>query len=289
MDNMSRKKIKIAILGPERTFSQDAAEKYCRKRLKEKDIELLFKKSIFRVFKSIEDNEADIGIVPVENQLEGSIGATLDQLYKSELTIIGELSLHIHHCFAAKDKKDDIKSIISNSVAIAQCSRFINTFYPNAEIAHAASTAEAMRLVAGRDMPGFAAIGSKNAAERYGISLIEENIEDNKINITNFIVIGKNEYDCQNNNSGKSKTSISIKPSVDKPGLLCDILYAFKKQNINLTKIQSRPSGVKLGCYIFFIDLMGNAGDDNMKSAIEEIKEVAEVKIFGSYPYNGDQ
>ncbi|MEA3514065.1 MAG: prephenate dehydratase [Nanoarchaeota archaeon] len=284
----NKKAIRIAILGPEGTFSQDAAEKYHKNRLQNATLELLFKKSIFRAFKSVEDDEADLGIVPVENQLEGSIGATLDKLYESELIILGEVSLHIHHFFAAKDRSADIKSIISNSVAIAQCSGFLNKSYPDADITNAASTAEAMRIIAENKMPGFAAIGSESAVKRYGLEILAENIEDNNVNITNFIVIGKKSFEHGKNTLGKFKTSISVKPSVDKPGLLCDILYALKKQSINLTKIQSRPSGEKLGNYIFFIDLIGHAQDENVALALNNIKDIAEVKIFGSYHYNGD-
>ena len=288
MQESNKNTIRIAILGPEGTFSQDAAEKYHKKRLQNAKLELLFKKSIFRAFKSVEDDEADLGIVPVENQLEGSIGATLDKLYESELIILGEVSLHIHHFLAAKDGSTDIKGIVSNSVAIAQCSEFLNRSYPDADITTSASTAEAMRIIAENKMPGFAAIGSESAVKRYGLEIIAENIEDNKVNITNFIVIGKKSFGLQENTLGKFKTSISVKPSVDKPGLLCDILYVFKNQSINLTKIQSRPSGEKLGNYIFFIDLIGHAQDENVALALSNIKDIAEVKIFGSYPYNGD-
>lgn len=288
MQESNNTTIRIAILGPEGTFSQDAAEKYHRNRLQNAKLELLFKKSIFRAFKSVEDDEANLGIVPVENQIEGSIGATLDKLYESELIILGEVSLHIHHFLAAKGGSTDIKGIVSNSVAIAQCSEFLNKSYPDADITSAASTAEAMRMIAENKMPGFAAIGSKSAIKRYGLEIIAENIEDNKVNITNFIVIGKKSFGLQENSLGKFKTSISVKPSVDKPGLLCDILYALKKQSINLTKIQSRPSGEKLGNYIFFIDLIGHAHDENVALAFREIKDMAEVKIFGSYHYNGD-
>ena len=263
----------IATLGPKGTYSEEACIKY------NKDAKLLYCPFIGEVFTAVNKSRADIGIVPIENSLNGSVYETLDSLYSNNLRIMDELNLEIKHSLLSKSK--NFTKILSHPQAIGQCTKFLRKF-KNVEVEPVGSTAKAAEM-ASKD-ESLAAIGNELLAKVYGLKLIYRNILDSDINQTKFIVISKNKRP-ENIKGKKYRTYIAIFTKVDRPGLLFDVLSVFRLMNINLTKIESRPSKIKMGQYIFYIEFEGNEMSLDIKKVLEHLKRiVSEVKIFGSYP-----
>lgn len=271
--------MKTGTLGPRGSFSEIAALKY------DKNSELVFLKHIYEIFEKIKSNEIEQGVVPIENMIEGTVRETLDNLYEAHLMIKKEVIVPIHHCLASKSS--EFSKIISHPQALAQCSGFLKEYKDkNFEIEETTSTSRAMEIASGNN--DYAAIGSERAAELNNLEILEKEIENNKNNATSFIVVSRNS-DVQRKEGVMYKTSMALHPSEDRPGLLFDILAVFKIQNINLTKIESRPTEKKLGEYIFYIDFDGHQQDKNINSAIEFLKTIVPtIKIFGSYETEND-
>lgn len=271
------KKIKVAYLGPEGTFTHLAA----LKKFGEK-VEYIPVKTIDEVFREVEKLRADYGVVPIENSIEGIVTHTLDVFLESDLKIISEISLEIHQYLLSKEKKiEKIKKLYSHPQALAQCKNWINENLPDVEIYETESTISAVKRVIKEK--NSAAIASEVASSMYNLNILAERIEDFRENITRFLVIG-NEFAEK---TGNDKTSIlfSIK---DRVGALHDILLPFKKEKINLTKIESRPSKKKAWEYVFFVDFIGHKDEENVKRALEEVeKQTVFLKILGSYPKEG--
>jgi len=271
---------KISYLGPRGTFTEEALFSFY-KDLGEITPEPMG--TIVEVIKSIDRGDADEGLIPIENSLEGSVNITQDILtFESEAKIIREITIPIRHNLIGKKEADlkKIKRVISHPHATAQCRSFLNTEMPGIEIIAANSTAEAVKklLDFGSDT---AAIGTRIAADLYGLSLIAENIEDSKDNKTRFIFIG-NYIPAK---SGLDKTSIVCFLKKDKPGSLYKILKEFADRDINLTKIESRPARKNIGDYVFMIDLEGHLHEKKVFNVIESLrKNVYMIKILGSYP-----
>ncbi len=262
---------KVAILGPRGTFSEEASKKY--------NAELILCSDIEEIFDKVEEGDADLGIVPIENSLEGSVNQTLDLLLKRNLYIYDEIVLDIEHCLVSlEDRIENVKEIISHPHALAQCRRFIKKL--GVKTRNFPSTAEAAKEIKEKNLRGVAAIAPRISAELYGLKILAKGIQDEKENKTRFIVISKNFHE----KTGKDKTSIIIGLS-DKPGALYEALGIFAKRNINLKKIESRPSKKALGDYIFYIDFEGHVDDNEVKEALNELKmKVPFLKILGSYP-----
>lgn len=271
---------KISYLGPEGTFTQEALLKYAGSL---NDIILIPLPTIVDVIKSIDRGEADEGVVPMENSLEGSVHITQDILtFESEAKIIRELTLPIKHNLIVKKgvKISQIKKVISHPHATAQCRMFLSANLPEVEIIAANSTAEAIKKLTGLD-PDTAAIGTKIAAGLYDLEIIADDIEDSKANKTRFIFVGN--YIPPK--SGFDKTSIVCFLKKDKPGSLFNILKEFADRNINLTKIESRPARKDIGEYVFMIDMEGHIHNKVVYDAIESLRRnVYMIKILGSYP-----
>jgi len=271
---------RISYLGPEGTFSHEALLKYCDN---SQEIISIPMPTIVDVIKSIDKGEADEGVAPIENSIEGSVNITQDVLtFESEAKIIRELTLPIRHNLIAKKgvKIKNIKKIISHPHATAQCRMFLNANLPNAEIIAANSTAEAIKKLTDLE-PDIAAIGTKTAAKLYNLEIIADNIEDSKVNKTRFIFLGS----YIPSKSGMDKTSIVCFLKKDRPGSLFNILKEFADRNINLTKIESRPAKKEIGDYIFMIDMEGHIHDKIIYDAIESLRRnVYMIKILGSYP-----
>jgi prephenate dehydratase len=266
--------MRIATLGPEGTFSNEAVLKY------KKGANIVFKKTIWDVFEAIKLKEADLGIVPLENSIAGTEGPTLDALMDFELNIIAELVLDIKHNLASYGSIKDIKTVYAHPQAYAQCERYLRENIPNAEVIHTSSNGKSAELLAKGKKKDKAAIVPKLAAQKYKLKLVREEIQDSKFNVTRFIVIGEN----GTRKTGKDRTSIAIYPQVDRPGLLYELLGEFAQRRINLTKIESRPSKGKLGDYLFFIDMQGHKDEKRIKDAFTIIKKSFLLKILGSYP-----
>jgi chorismate mutase/prephenate dehydratase len=269
-----QKKLKVVYLGPEATFTHLAAVKNFGKYA-------IFTpaKSIADVFSEVEKGRSDYGVVPIENSTEGVINHTLDMFVSSELKICSELLLEISHNLLSKaGELREIKRIYSHPQAIAQSRNWIEDNLPNAELVETSSTAKAAEM-AEKDHEG-GAIASRLAASLYDLKIIAERIEDNVQNFTRFMVIGKS-FPAK---SGQDKTSIlfSVK---DKVGALHDMLTPFRENNINLTKIESRPTKLRAWEYIFFVDFVGHVEDENVKRALRQLeRECLLLKILGSYP-----
>jgi chorismate mutase/prephenate dehydratase len=271
------KEIVVAYLGPEGTFTHQAALiKFGEK------ARYVPAKTIDEVFKEVEKKRADYGVVPIENSIEGVVTHTLDVFIESDLKITSEIILEIHHFLLSREKTiRDIKKLYSHPQAIAQCRNWISQNLPDVEIYETESTTSAVKRILNEKKS--AAIASEVAASMYNLNIIAERIEDFRENITRFLVIGNNFSE----KTGNDKTSIlfSIK---DKVGALHDILVPFKKEKINLTRIESRPSKKKAWEYVFFVDFTGHKDEPNVKKALDKIKNsTIFLKILGSYPKEG--
>ncbi|UCD34773.1 MAG: prephenate dehydratase [Nitrospiraceae bacterium] len=266
--------LKVAYLGPSATFTHLAARRKFGSSSK-----YMPESTIKDVFEAVFRNRVNYGVVPIENSTEGVVNYTLDMFMDSDLMIASEIMLEISHNLLSKTGlKEDVKEIYSHPQAKAQCRGWLERNFPGVPIIDELSTAAAARRVM-KD-PSAAAVASELAAAEYELNFIEKGIEDNKRNVTRFLVIAKESP----GKTGKDKTSImfSIK---DKPGALFLILRPFARHKINLTKIESRPSKRKAWEYIFFVDMGGHIEEKNVMRAIREVqKECLFFKVLGSYP-----
>ncbi len=271
--------MKTGTLGPRGSFSEIAARRH------DKQTEIVFFRHIYEIFDAVRNAEVDEGVVPIENMIEGTVREVLDRLYENDLKIIKEVIVPIHHCLAAQS--DDFSKIISHPQALAQCSVFLKQHKEKyVEVEETTSTSKAMEI-AGENLE-CAAIGSPRAAELNNLKIIGTEIENNERNATRFIIISRTQEERKQEDA-KFKTSIALHPAEDRPGLLFDILAIFKIQNVNLTKIESRPTEKKLGEYIFYIDFEGHRQDENIKPVIDFLKSIVPtIKIFGSYETEND-
>lgn len=227
---------------------------------------------------AVEAGRIDVGVVPLENSLEGAIGLTMDLLLRLQVSIIGEVNLPIRHCLVGRGE-GEIKIILSHPQGLAQCRQYIKEHYPNAEIRTTGSTSHAARLA--QEFPEMAAVAGAGAAEKYGLRVLAREIQDGSENVTRFAVVGKSMPEA----TGRDKTSLVIYLQRDRPGALYEILQEFACREINLTRIESRPSRKALGDYYFYIDLEGHKRDFKVSEALKGVeKKAASVKVLGSYP-----
>ncbi|MGJ7043841.1 prephenate dehydratase [Thermoanaerobacterium thermosulfurigenes] len=269
----------IYYLGPKGTFSEQAlifyiSQKrgYCIKELK----------TIPDIITMLCINKDDEGLVPIENSIEGTVNVTLDMLINDAdgLKIKREIVIPISHCLIA-DKNlelDEIKLVISHPQALAQCRNYIRRNLPNAEIVTADSTAKAVSEI--KNKAYAAAIGNAGAAEIYGAQIIDKDIQDVKNNFTRFVVLGSS--DCEY--TGNDKTSL-IFSVPNEPGSLYKILEVFARENVNMTKIESRPSRKNMGEYVFWVDIEGHRCDNRINKILGVLMGKTEfLKVLGSYP-----
>ena len=232
------------------------------------------------VMESVVNNETTYGVVPIENSIEGPVGITLDSLaHKYDLKIFKEIIIPINQNLIVNPgtKMEDIEDVYSHAQAISQCREFIgeNKFQPH----YAVSTARAAKDIIGNSTK--AAIGNSKTAELYGLEILKSNIQDTDNNETRFVVLSKKDHEP----TGVDKTSIIFSIYEDRPGSLYEILGIFQKNNINLTKIESRPSKKGLGKYLFFVDFEGHKNEDMIMDILEEISQKTYfLKVLGSYP-----
>lgn len=264
----------IAFLGPDFTFTHQAALKKFGSSVK-----YLSCDSITDVFREVEKANADYGVVPIENSTEGAVNHTLDMFADSPLLICSEIYYPVRHSLLAKGANMHlVKKLYSNPQVFGQCRKWLEKNLPQAKLCDVVSTAKAAKIAA--KTASSACIASELAAKKYGLKIIVRSIEDSALNITRFLVIGKE----MSGFSGKDKTSIvfSVK---DRPGILHDMLASFKKNGINLTKIESRPSKEKLWKYYFFVDMEGHSVLPKLKRTLNALeKKCYFLKILGSYP-----
>ena len=275
---------RVAYLGPAGTFTEAAALQYAPK------ANLIPCPTITAVSAAVVTGDAEEGVVPIENSLEGPVNDTLDLLiHKTSLFIRRELVLAIEHCLLVKPgtREADIRAIYSHPQALAQCRRFIETRFPETAPMAALSTGAAAESVTHNNEKTAAAIGTLRAAELYGLEVLAKGIQDNPSNDTRFVVLGHADHAP----TGDDKTSLGFSFDDDRPGLLFSVMGEFAKRGINLAKVESRPTKQSLGRYVFLIDLDGHRDDPEVKQALDFVrKQSSMLKIFGSYPrYTGSK
>ena len=266
--------MKVSLLGPKGTFSEEAALKLF------KSPEMVYRGEIEDIFEDVLEGRADYGLVPIENSLEGSIGITLDLLLKKDVKICGEVVIDVKHSLMVLPGTalEDVGEVISHPHALAQCRGFIKKRALKTK--NFPSTAGAAREIAEKKLRNTAAIAPERAAGLYGLEVLERDIQDEDFNQTRFLVIALKD----GSPSGRDKTSI-IFALRHEPGSLYEALKPFASARINLTKIESRPSRKALGDYVFYLDFEGHRSEKGVKKVLTELKErVAFLKVLGSYP-----
>ena len=267
--------IKVAYLGPEGTFTQQAALKHFGH-----SAHVVSKSAIDEVFREVASGAAHYGVVPVENSTEGVVTHTLDNFLESGVTICGEVVLRIHHQLLVSDvtHTQAITRIYSHAQSLSQCRKWLDANYPNAERIAVSSNSEAAKKIKGEW--NAAAIAGEMAAELYGLTSLVKNIEDQPDNSTRFLIIGAH----GGNASGDDKTSI-IASTSNKPGALHDLLEPFHKNGVDLTRVETRPSRSGVWNYVFFIDFAGHQQDAIVEKTLNDVaSKVSDLKILGSFP-----
>ncbi len=272
----------VAYLGPEGTFTEEAL----LASLPDASHYPFPYRSVREVMEAVQHGTAALGLVPIENSLEGSVAVTLDLLAfgDHELQIVREITHSIRHQLIVREPVElrHISKVISHPHAYGQCREFLDTHLPHAEHEPANSTADAVRRVSRVDRP-WAAIGNRLAADMYECVILRDDIEDSVENRTRFVYLAKQPAD--QHQDAVYKTSIVCGIAQDEPGSLLLILSEFAYRHINLTKVESRPSKQALGQYIFFIDLEGHAEDPALAQAIKCLScKLPWLRVLGSYP-----
>ena len=267
------KSLTIAYLGPEASFTNLAAIKKFGSQ-----VDYASCNSITEVFRAVEVGRADYGVVPVENSIEGAVNHTLDMFINSDIKICSEVKQNISHNLIGRGKLGSIKRIYSNPQVFGQCRIWLDSNLPNVELVEVTTTSKAAEI-ASKDKR-VAAIASKLAAVKYKLKILVKGIEDSASNITRFLIIGEH----LPSPTKKDKTSV-IFSGKDRIGALHDMLVPFKKNRVNLTKIESRPSKKKAWEYYFFLDLEGHYEDKKVAKTLKELtKQCSFLKVLGSYP-----
>jgi prephenate dehydratase len=275
--------MRVAYLGPRGTFTEDAL----REAVGSGEVEEAPAPSVYAAIIAVQAGEADRALVPFENSIEGAVSATLDTLAfdADGVTIVGEHDLPIRHCLIAREPLplERIEVVLSHPQASAQCARFIRENLPGAEVRAAASTAEAVREVSERDEP-WAALGAASAARLYECAVLRDGVEDQPDNVTRFVWVAP--AGTPTDGPGPWRTSVVFSElGEDHPGALVEALQSFSDRGVNLTRIESRPLRRGLGRYMFFCDLEGQEGDEEVAAAIEDLRGRAEsVRVLGSWP-----
>jgi len=267
------KMLTVAYFGPEATFTHQAAIRRFGSSLR-----YSAQKTIADVFAEVSKNRADYGVVPVENSTEGVVTHTLDMFVDSDLKIVAQIILPIQQCLLGNSRRSQIRKLFVHPQSLAQCRGWIQNNLPHVEIIETSSNARSAEMAAKEK--NTAAIAGVLAAEKYGLDVMELDIQDNAANATRFLVLGRQ---CSPP-TGKDRTSLMV-IITDRVGALHHALAAFRRSRINLTKIESRPSKRKAWEYFFFIDCDGHMQDRKVAKAMELLEqECSFVKVLGSYP-----
>ena len=267
----------FAYLGPVGTFTQAALKNLTC----DSDITIPYA-NVTAALDAVRSGEADYALVPIENSVEGVVARTLDELATGEpLVIAQEVTLPVTFALMVQPGRKEIKRIGTHPHAESQCRAFIAKNYPHAEIVPTSSTSAAAELVSKGDLD--AAIASSVAADHFGLEVIAEDIGDNSGAVTRFIAAQKPGWMPEP--TGNDRTSMAVFIDIDHAGALLEILQVFAKHNVNLTFIQSRPTGRELGHYHFIIDVEGHIKDASVGKSIEELKAICDdIRFLGSYP-----
>ena len=268
---------RIAYLGPMGTFTEEAAILY------DSQGELESFPTVAAVALAVSSGMAQEGVVPIENNLEGSVTATLDLLiHEEKLFINRELVLPIEHCLLVRPgtRTADIDVVYSHPQSLGQCRSFLERCFPRARLESSLSNATAADSVV-EGPAGAAAIAPWRNAQLRDLEVLAKGIQDSEHNVTRFVVLNKQDSPP----TGDDKTSLCFSFADDKAGLLYEALREFAERNINLAKIESRPAKNALGEYIFLVDCEGHRENQVVREAIEAVRaHTLMLRIFGSYP-----
>jgi chorismate mutase/prephenate dehydratase len=270
------KRVRVAYLGPEGTFSHMAVLQQFGQAARAIPIG-----TIPGVFDEVTRGDADFGVVPIENTTEGGITHTSDTFLESDLKISAEIALEVHMCLLAKPGLElaNIERVYSIPVAAAQCRKWLATNLPRATLIESRSTVDGAQRA--QDDPHGAAVAGEIAARLADLVVLRRNIEDSAHNMTRFLVIGPNEPTAP---TGRDKTSLLL-VTRDEPGILYRTLGAFAERGLNMSKIESRPSRRKAWEYVFFVDIDGHEHDAKVADALVEVRKSCQLlKVLGSYP-----
>jgi chorismate mutase/prephenate dehydratase len=268
----------VAYLGPEYSFSHLAAiERFGQ------TVDLINVGSIAAVFEAVNRAHVDFGVVPLENSTDGRVADTLDMfLQMTNLIICAEIRLRVHHNLMAVCEQEMVRRVYSKPQALSQCRNWLAKNVPQATLHPVASTATAAELA--QREPNAAAVASRQAAVRYGLRILFENIEDSPYNETRFAVIGNQK--C--GKTGKDKTALMFRVT-HAPGKLVEALDVFRQAKINLTWIESFPAKTDKPAYVFFVDFEGHRDEPKVSKTIDALqKHCEEVVILGSFPRSDD-
>lgn len=264
----------VAYLGPAGTYSHAAAEKHFGKA-----VNFLPVTSFDDVVRQVENQNAQFGVMPIENSLEGPINQSHDLLHASTLTVCGEVVLAVHHqLLSSAATIPSLKRVYAHSQALAQCRRWLDSHCAQAERIALSSNAEAARRVVNE--PDAAAIAGITAAQLYQLPILAANIEDQADNTTRFLILGHEPVPA----TGDDVTSL-VFSTHNRAGALCEVLQAFAKSNISMSRIQSRPLRQGTWEYLFFVDIVGHHLDPHVAAALAELRHHTSMcRILGSYP-----
>ncbi|MFB6123998.1 MAG: prephenate dehydratase [Haloferacaceae archaeon] len=256
-------------LGPAGTYSHRAARAVAD--------EVSFTESVTAIVEAVADGEYARGVIPIENSIEGSVTETLDALADFDVSVVEEIVTPIRHALLAQD--DDFDVVASHSQALAQCRTYLETEHPGAKLEAVASTARGVERA--REDSAVAAIGHPDNADDT-IEVLAEDIQDRSSNATRFFVIAP----VGERSEAGGKSTVVVNPNANYPGLLLELLEAFADRNINLSRLESRPTGDRLGDYLFHIDFEAGLYEDRTKEALDDVEDIAAggwVRRLGSY------
>ena len=267
----------FAYLGPAGTFTEAALKKVST----DGDVRTPYI-NVTAALDAVRTGVADFAVVPIENSVEGVVARTLDELATGvPLTIAGEITHAVTFDLMSKSAESTITTIGTHPHAESQCRTYLSQNYPHAEIVTTNSTADAAERVAKGELD--AAIASTAAAENFGLSVLASNIGDNQSAVTRFVVVQKPGFIPEP--TGHDRTSLVVYIDIDHAGALLEILTVFAKYEVNLTFIQSRPTGRELGHYHFVIDVEGHINDKAVASSMHDLAEICDdIRFLGSYP-----
>ncbi len=264
--------VQVAYLGPEGTYSHQATKRVFGK----KSYHEHKANTLFEVFQKVLHGDADFGIVPAENSIEGTVRSTMDYLVEFSLYVCGSFEIPIRHQLLSAEKKlSDIKTVVSHPQALAQCKNWLQEKLPMAKIVSTESTTTQLK----NPKKGYGYIASAEAGGKYGLSILAKNIEDHTSNTTRFYVISKNPMHLKGIQNSKTILFVTV---YNKVGILRDILNVFADHNLNLTKLESRPSREKLWDYHFFIEVEKDQHDPALIKALHELETYCPViRVLG--------
>lgn len=270
--------MRVAFLGPVGTYGEQAARQLCELEALA-DAELIPQRGIRAVVQALASGECDAAVVPVENSVEGGVTAAMDALWEHpDLAVAHALVLPIRHALLGSGPLDGISEILSHPQALAQCSQWLASHLPRALQLPTSSTAEAARMVAGSRFR--AAVASQAAAQEHGLEVLAYPINDAAGNCTRFLLLRRGER-----SSSGPMASLAFSLHSNRPGALLEALGCFERRQLNMSRIESRPSKREMGEYIFFVDLEVGAGPEALDAALEDLKPLCDhLALFGAYP-----